>query len=238
MPPTTGIYCRYSMKSSTGIPAHSQRHGTPPAGYVHGASSFRVSPAESRARQVRPPHNHGCKPIEIVPGLWTAHFHDIEDLEHLRTACPGVTNVINAGPDKCHTASGSYGPDVTVLVVDILDDPDALKKVDAMPEGPEKRAAKASLPEFAPHECAGDAKLHFAAVNASIDATIAAGSASVVHCYASLSRSSVFILAYLMSSRRMSLKEAIAFVRPKWDATWPNDTFLRQLVEYERELFA
>jgi hypothetical protein len=35
---------------------------------------------------VRPPGDHGCKPVEIVPGLWTAHFHDIDSPEKLRSS--------------------------------------------------------------------------------------------------------------------------------------------------------
>ena len=32
---------------------------------------------------VRPPGTHGCKPVQIVPGLWTAHYHDIDTKEKL-----------------------------------------------------------------------------------------------------------------------------------------------------------
>ena len=32
---------------------------------------------------VRPPGSHGCSPTEIVPGLWTAHYHDIDSQEKL-----------------------------------------------------------------------------------------------------------------------------------------------------------
>ena len=65
-----------------------------------------------------------------------------------------VTVVINAGTDKC--APVAYGGDVvTVLITGLLDDPDSLKKVDAMAEGPEKDAARTALPAFASEECAG-----------------------------------------------------------------------------------
>ena len=43
--------------------------------------------ARDATGRVRPGHDHGCKPVEIVPGLWTAHFHDIEDIDQLRKAC-------------------------------------------------------------------------------------------------------------------------------------------------------
>lgn len=184
---------------------------------------------------VRPPANHGCPPVEVVPGLWTAHFHDVDTPEKLREAAPLVTVVINAGTDKCKPVD--YGGDVkTVLILDLLDDPDPLKKVDAMAEGPEKDAARAALPAFAPEECTGDAKKDFERVNGEIDGAIAAGGAALVHCHASLSRSVVFILAYLMKTRKVSAVEAVGLMRPVWDATWPNDSFVAQLIEYEAEL--
>jgi hypothetical protein len=187
--------------------------------------------------RVRPSHNHGCKPVEVVPGLWQAHFHDLVDLEALRNISPAITCVVNTATDKCPTREGSYGPDVRVVVVEgLLDDPDARKAVDALPEGPAKEAARASLPKFAPEECAGDAKKDFDLVNDAIDAELEKGGATVVHCYASLSRSVAFVLAYLMRSRKLSVVEAVQHLKPLWDATWPADAFVEQLIEYEAEL--
>jgi len=142
---------------------------------------------------VRPPHGHGCPPVEVVPGVWTAHYHDIETLDKLKAAAPPTTLVVNAAKvDKCPTGPGSYGEGVDVLCIDgLLDDPDALKKAHAMPQGPEKDAALAALPEFPPEECAGDAYKDFELVNEKISQTIAGGGAAMVHCYASLSRSVV-----------------------------------------------
>ena len=52
----------------------------------------------------------------------------------------------------------SYGEGIEVLCIDgLLDDPEPLKKLEAMPQGAEKDAARAALPAFAPEECAGDA---------------------------------------------------------------------------------
>ena len=200
-----------------------------------------TSLAEFRAATgtVRPPATHGCPPAEVVPGLWTAHFHDIETSEALMAAAPPVRLVINCATDKCPTTSGSYGDGVRVVTLDgLLDDPDALKKVDAMPDGPEKDAARAALPQFAPEECAGDAKKDFARVNALIAAEISGGGAAMVHCHASLSRSVAFILAYLMEQQGLTAVEAVQAMQPKWSAVWPNDTFAAQLIEYEKELAA
>jgi hypothetical protein len=54
-----------------------------------------------------------------------------------------------------------YGPDVRVVIIDLLDDPDDVKHVDILPEGPAKDAARAALPVYPPEECAGDAKKDF-----------------------------------------------------------------------------
>jgi len=185
----------------------------------------------------RPSHNHGCKPVEVVPGVWTAHFHDIESRETLTSLSSEIKLVVNSATDKCKTQAGSYGDGIDVVVVEgLLDDPDARKKLDAMPDGAEKDAAKAALPKFSPEECAGNAKKDFERVNAAIDAARASGGCAMVHCYASLSRSAAFILAYMMKNQQISLVEAIKEMKKKWDATWPNDTFVNQLLEYEQEL--
>ena len=41
-----------------------------------------------------------------------------------------------------HAGEGSYGEGIEVVVFDLLDDPPERKKVDGMPEGPEKEAAR------------------------------------------------------------------------------------------------
>ena len=76
----------------------------------------------------------------------------------------------------------------------------------------------------------------FGAVNAKIEAHLKRGGHVLVHCHASLSRSAAYLLAYLMWSRKLTLLEAAQLMKPKWDATWPNDRFVFQLMEYERDL--
>ena len=73
-------------------------------------------------------------------------------------------------------------------------------------------------------------------MNAAIAKEVAAGGAAMVHCYASLSRSVVFILAYLMKTRGLTAAESAALMKSKWDATWPNDSFVTQLLRYEDDL--
>ena len=88
---------------------------------------------------------------------------------------------------------------------------------------------------------------------------------ALVHCYGSISRSAVLIIAYLMESKGIDLLDATQLMKGKWDATWyvhmnlirhvspfftcnqllhrnhydyirPNDSFVRQLIEFEKEL--
>lgn len=185
----------------------------------------------------RPPADHGCKPVEVFPGIWTAHFHDIEDKTALDGVSKEIKTVVNCATDKCPTKAGSYGSDVEVVCIEgLLDDPDAVKKVDAMPEGEEKSTARAALPTFTPEECAGDAKKDFELVNGAIEAAKAAGGATMIHCHASLSRSVAFILAYVMKTEKVSAIEAAKRMKKKWSAVWPNDTFVKQLLDYEQEL--
>jgi hypothetical protein len=39
-----------------------------------------------------------------------------------------------------------------------------------------------------------------------------------------------------MKHRSLSALEATLFLKKKWDATWPNDSFVLQLIEYEKDL--
>merc|ERR1711879_192386 len=105
-----------------------------------------------------------------------------------------------------------------------------------MPEGPEKEAARAALPSHPPEECAGDAKKDFERIIAAMESTKNSGGATMVHCHASLSRSVAFILAYKMKTQRLTVVEAAKEMKMKWGAVWPNDSFVEQLLEYEKEL--
>lgn len=182
---------------------------------------------------VRPRGNHGCRPAEIVPGVWTAHFHDIDSRDALLASCPGATHVVNCAIHVCPTGPGFYGAGIKVLNVDLLDDPDARKAVDAMSEGSAKAAAKAALPAFPAAQCAGDIAQFFETVNAVMDEAAACGGAVVVHCHASLSRSAAFIIAYLVAARSMTAAEAARTMKAQWDAVWPNDKFVHAIIAYE-----
>ena len=54
--------------------------------------------------------------------------------------------------------------------------------------------------------------------NAAISKAISSGKGVLVHCYASISRSAVLIIAYIMESNRISAETATAILKEKWDA--------------------
>jgi len=185
----------------------------------------------------RPGGKHGCAPVEIVPGVWTATYHDIDSPDKLAAATQHapIALVVNSALCSCAARTGFFGPGVRVLEVDLEDDPDARKAFDAGKPS-QSRCAEPDVPLA--NRCAGHALPYFDAVADDIDAVLAAGGHVLVHCHASLSRSVALILAYLMRSRRLSLLEAATLVKSKWDATWPCDRFVFELIAYEKHLAA
>ena len=129
-----------------------------------------------------------------------------------------------------------------MVAIDLLDDPDELKAADGLTDGPDKDGIKSALLERlssgddAGMVPCGDARKDFEAVNSLVDETLGGGGAVLIHCHASISRSAAFVLAYIMKTRRMTLVEATALFKSKWDACWPADSFVLQLIEYEKEL--
>ena len=171
----------------------------------------------------RPHGTHGLPLTEIVPGLYTCHFDDISSTESVGRLDKNIGLVVNSAcphsqnetcPGFCNTYPGFYGPNVTVFLVDLLDDP--------------------KIGET--HLYPGDAKQYFRTVNEKISEALAAGKGVIVHCYGSISRSSALIISFLMESKSIGIVEATAMMKAKWDATWPNDSFVRQLIEFDQEL--
>ena len=170
----------------------------------------------------RPPGTHGCQLVEIIPGIVNAHFNDMNQPNGIaainasgKVSRP-ITLVVNSAVanKQCDTYPGFYGTNVEVLMIDLFDDP---KEGEA-------------------HKWPGDAKPHFRSTNAKIKKHIDQGNAVLIHCMASLSRSIAFICAYFMEMERMTLLQALAKIKRVWDATWPNDHFLRELQSFEEEL--
>eukprot|EP00629_Pelagomonadales_sp_RCC1024_P009731 CAMPEP_0119268290 /NCGR_PEP_ID=MMETSP1329-20130426/6115_1 /TAXON_ID=114041 /ORGANISM="Genus nov. species nov., Strain RCC1024" /LENGTH=220 /DNA_ID=CAMNT_0007268253 /DNA_START=161 /DNA_END=820 /DNA_ORIENTATION=- len=183
----------------------------------------------------RPSRAHGCKPVELAPGVWTAHYHDIDSVEKLKAATKGapIALVVNSALCQCEARDGFWGPNVKVLEVELEDDPDPRKQFD-QGKASTSECAKPNIPVH--KRCPGDAKRHFDRVTLEMERTLLTGGHVLVHCHASLSRSVAFLLAFFMKTKGMTLLEAGAFMKPKWDATWPCDRFVFQLMEYEREL--
>eukprot|EP01040_Poterioochromonas_malhamensis_P005181 gene5181-5549_t len=59
----------------------------------------------------------------------------------------------------------------------------------------------------------------------------------LIHCRAGISRSSSFVLAYLMKKMKMSLKDSLIHVVKQRPVVLPNEGFRQQLYDYEIELF-
>ena len=58
----------------------------------------------------------------------------------------------------------------------------------------------------------------------------------LVHCYAGVSRSSSFVIGYVMRSRYMNYDDAKALVKKQRPCIYPNDGFVRQLQNYWKVL--
>jgi len=183
----------------------------------------------------RPGHDHGCPPVEVVPGVWTAHYHDIDTQEKLFAATKGapIKMVVNSALSQCACRTGFYGPDVIVMEVDLEDDPNERKYFD---QGKPSTSTVADKSVPLKLRCAGDAKKDFTPVSVAIEAVLASGGHVLIHCMASLSRSPAFVLSHIMRTRNLTLLEAAHVMKPKWDAVWPCDRFTFQLIEYEAEL--
>ena len=138
--------------------------------------------------KTRPAASQPCKLATVIPGLYIGKFEEIKEPDSFTKLAlsPPVGLVVNAGvaEGKCPTKTGHYGKDVLVLPIDLLDDPTP-----------------------------GDAKQHFRAINANIKANISSGKGVVVHCAGSISRASVFVIAYLMETLHLSTYEAASVLK-------------------------
>lgn len=61
------------------------------------------------------------------------------------------------------------------------------------------------------------------------------GGNTLVHCVAGVSRSVSICLAYLMKHHDMSLKEAYKYVERRRPCIKPNNSFFKQLIDFEIE---
>ncbi len=80
-------------------------------------------------------------------------------------------------------------------------------------------------------------KEHFAAAIAFIDEARARNEKVLSHCAAGISRSTTIVLAYLMAREGMTLRASYLHVKGIRSIVQPNCGFVRQLIEFEEELF-
>lgn len=78
---------------------------------------------------------------------------------------------------------------------------------------------------------------HFEKTSAFIDEALNNDGRVLVHCNLGISRSSTITLAYLMKFKRWKLDEAFKFLKGRRTSSSPNSGFLKQLSEWEAELY-
>ena len=181
-------------------------------------------------------------PTEVFPSIWTAHFHTIDSKvamdEKIRRGPDGKAKdgpllVVNTAPCQCKAAGDFYGEGVTILSIDLEDDPDEKKQFD---QGKPTTSKCAQKDVELKKRCAGDALKDFERVSQAMEECINAQGECVVHCHASISRSAAFIVAHIMRTQRRTALDVIKEMKGKWDATWPCDLFVMQLIQYEKDL--
>mmetsp|Transcript_7427 Transcript_7427/g.8402 ORF Transcript_7427/g.8402 Transcript_7427/m.8402 type:complete len:96 (+) Transcript_7427:318-605(+) len=59
----------------------------------------------------------------------------------------------------------------------------------------------------------------------------------LIHCFAGISRSSTFLLAFLLGVKKMTLADSYKLLKEKRDKCNPNIGFMIQLKAYEKSLF-
>ena len=79
-------------------------------------------------------------------------------------------------------------------------------------------------------------KKHFEDCISFIETHINSGKNVLVHCRAGVSRSSTVVISYLIKTKGWSLAAAIEYVKSKRSCIQPNQGFMKQLEEYEKEL--
>lgn len=60
----------------------------------------------------------------------------------------------------------------------------------------------------------------------------------LVHCAAGISRSATVVAAYLIKTKGLNAAEALRLIKERRQCIRPNDGFLKQLLEFEKELLS
>ena len=69
-----------------------------------------------------------------------------------------------------------------------------------------------------------------------IDGAREKGGCCLVHCNAGVSRSAAVVIGYLMKNRNMTYLSAYDYLKTLRPAVRPNEGFVRQLIQYEKDL--
>lgn len=81
-----------------------------------------------------------------------------------------------------------------------------------------------------------DIRIHFDDCFAFINEALSNGKKVLVHCNAGVSRSAAIVVGYLMVTEKLSLLDAMSKVREQRSCIRPNEGFMKQLNELEKEL--
>lgn len=80
-------------------------------------------------------------------------------------------------------------------------------------------------------------KFHFKSFCEQMDSELKSGNIVYVHCSAGISRSATMIIAYVMYKNKITFEESFKYVESKRNIICPNSSFIKQLKEFENELF-
>lgn len=81
-----------------------------------------------------------------------------------------------------------------------------------------------------------DLAAHFAQAHAFINEAKESGAAVLVHCEYGISRSATVVIAWLIKHHGMTLKEAFEHTKAQRRVIMPNEGFLKQLSDFEKEV--
>jgi protein-tyrosine phosphatase len=82
-----------------------------------------------------------------------------------------------------------------------------------------------------------DIKKYFAKTNAQLTEILSNKKNKVlIHCFAGKSRSTTVLVSYLMQAEKKKRDEVLQKVKEKRPIVQPNEGFMKQLLEWEKEL--
>jgi atypical dual specificity phosphatase len=81
-----------------------------------------------------------------------------------------------------------------------------------------------------------DIRSHFDTVLVFMHEAVEKGGRVLVHCNAGVSRSSTFVIAYIMRFHQKRFNDAFSQVKSARSSIRPNDGFMKQLTAYDLEL--